>query len=162
MGLKMKLGIILLFALLALSPARAYAATVSDISKQFICQCGCNMVLFNCTHAECGSRSAMTALITQKLDQGQSEEQIIQFFVSQYGEQVLASPPKKGFNLTAWILPFAAILVGGLVIYITLKKWVRRGQENLATATVEAGEEDENYRRRLEEELSDFAERSFR
>lgn len=162
MGLKMKLGIILLFALIALFPARAYAATVSGISKQFICQCGCGMVLLNCTHAECGSRSTMTALITQKLDQGQSEAQITQFFVTQYGEQVLASPPKKGFNLMAWILPFAAILAGGLVIYVTLKKWVRRGQESLVTATVESGEWDEKYQHRLEEELSDFAERSFR
>lgn len=162
MGLKMKLGIIVLFALLALSPARAYAATVSDISKQFICQCGCNMVLLNCSHAECESRTAMTALITEKLDQGQSEAQITQFFVSQYGEQVLASPPKKGFNLTAWILPFAVILFGGLVIYVAVKKWVRRGQENLATSTVEAGEWDEKYRRQLEEELAEFAERSFR
>ncbi|MFQ5997453.1 MAG: hypothetical protein ACE5KP_07520, partial [Dehalococcoidales bacterium] len=83
MALKRKLGIILIFilALVFGFPARANAATVSDISKQLICQCGCTMVLLNCSHAECGSREAMTTLIAQKIDQGQSEEQIIQFFV---------------------------------------------------------------------------------
>ena len=58
MGLKVKFGIILIMAILAFSPARASAATVSDLSKQVICQCGCNMILLNCSHTECGSREA--------------------------------------------------------------------------------------------------------
>ena len=161
MGLKRKLSIILLLlTLLFFSPSRANAATVSDISKQLICQCGCNMVLLNCSHAECGSREAMTTLITQKIDQGQSEEQIIQFFIAQYGEQVLAAPPKRGFNLMAWIMPFAALLFGAGIIYITLKKWVRRETQSQTYIIVE--EEDEKYRHQLEEELKEFAERSFR
>jgi len=118
------------------------------------------MVLLNCSHAECGSREAMTTLITQKIDQGQSEEQIIQFFIAQYGEQVLAAPPKRGFNLMAWIMPFAALLFGAGIIYITLKKWVRRETQSQTYIIVE--EEDEKYRHQLEEELKEFAERSFR
>ncbi len=162
MGLKVKLSFILLMAILSLSPARANAQTVSDISKQFICQCGCNMVLLNCSHDECMVRDTMTTLIGQKLAQGQSEEQIIQLFVAQYGEQVLASPPKRGFNLMAWITPFAAILVGGGAIYIALKKWVKRGGHYQTEAVAGVEEEDEEYQHRLEEELEDFAERGFR
>ncbi len=162
MGLKVKLGLILLLAILSLSPARAYAATVSDISKQFICQCGCTLVLNSCTHAECSVGVPMTALIKQKLAQGQSEEQIIQFFVAQYGEQVLASPPKRGFNLMAWVTPFAAILLGAGVIYIIIKKWVWQGRRSQASAVAEADEKDEEYQRRLEKELDEFTDRSFR
>ena len=163
MGLKRKLGIILLLvALLFFSPARANAQTVSDVSKQLICQCGCNMVLLNCSHAECTSREAMTTLIKQKLAQGQSEEQIIQFFVAQYGEQVLASPTKRGFNLTAWVLPFAAILAGGGVVYIALKGWVRRGKIRQTNAVTKAEEVSEEYRHRLKKELEDFTGRGFR
>ncbi len=108
------------------------------------------------------SREAMTALIEQKLAQGQSEEEIIQFFVAQYGEQVMASPPKRGFNLVAWILPFAAILGGGGVIYFAVKAWVRRGEEHQTDAETEVEEGDEEYQRQLEEELKEFTERSFR
>ena len=163
MGLKRKLGIILLLvALLFFSPARANAQTVSDVSKQLICQCGCNIVLLNCSHAECTSREAMTTLIKQKLAQGQSEEQIIQFFVAQYGEQVLAAPPKRGFNLMAWVTPFVALLFGGGVIYIALKKWVRRGRLSQTYAMTEANEEDEKYQRQLKKELQEFTEGSFR
>ncbi len=163
MGLKGKLIVILLFiVLLSASPVRANGATVSDISKQLICQCGCGMVLADCSHAECTSRDTMTALIEQKLAQGQSEEEIIQSFVAQYGEQVLAAPPKRGFNLVAWGLPFVAILGGAGVIFIALKKWVRRGKIGQTTATPEAEEEDEKYQQRLTKELEEFRERGFR
>ncbi len=161
MGLK-KLVIIILLVLISTSPVRADSITVGDISKQLICQCGCTMVLSNCSHAECASQEAMTALIEQKLAQGQSEEQIIQSFVAQYGEEVLASPPKRGFNLVAWVLPFVAILGGGGVIYIALKAWVKRGKEYPTNAVAKAEEGDEEYQRRLEKELGEFTERGFR
>ncbi|MFC2010930.1 hypothetical protein ACFLUR_01395 [Chloroflexota bacterium] len=57
------LGIVLL----PVTPVMAASSAVCNISKQLICQCGCNMVLSNCSHAECTSRVAMTALIEQKL-----------------------------------------------------------------------------------------------
>ena len=161
MGLK-KLAIILLLFLLLASPVRADSATVSDISKQLICQCGCTLVLANCTHVECHSREAMTAFIEQEIAGGQSESQIIQSFVGQYGEQVLASPPKRGFNLVAWLLPFAAILAGGGIIYIALKKWVRRGRQSPTTAEADVEESDEEYQRQLEKELDEFTGSSFR
>ena len=104
----------------------------------------------------------MTAFIEQEIAGGQSEPQIIQSFVDQYGEQVLASPPKRGFNLVAWLLPFAVILVGGGIIYIAIKKWVWRGQQPTTTGEAEVEEGDEEYERRFEKELEEFTERGFR
>jgi cytochrome c-type biogenesis protein CcmH len=159
MGLKL-ISIVLFIMLFSVSPVRAEEETVSGISDQLVCQCGCTMVLSNCSHIECGSREAMTALIGQKLDQGQSEQQIIQFFVAEYGEQVLSAPSKRGFNLAAWITPFVVILVGGAVVYIALKKWTRRGRYSPVNTVVEAGDED--YKRQLDKELEEFTERGFR
>ena len=158
----MRPSIILLIAILSFSPAQVKAATASDISKELICQCGCTLVLANCTHSECMSRDTMTTLIEQKLAQGQSEEQIIQLFVAQYGEQVLASPPKRGFNLMAWVTPFAAILLGGGVIYIAIRKWVKRGQRAQISVVANVEEGNEEYRDQLEKELAEFTDRSFR
>ena len=162
MGLRKKFGVILLIILLSFPSARVSAATVSDISKQLICQCGCTMVLLNCSHVECGSREEMTTVIAEKLAQGQSTEQILQLFVAQYGEQVLASPPKRGFNLTAWIAPFAAIILGGGVIYAALRTWVGRSRSSVVSTTVESKQENGEYRRRLEKELEEYDGRGFR
>ncbi len=147
--------IILLFA----SPARADSATVSDISKQLVCQCGCGRVLDS--HV-CATQEAMVALIEQKLAQGQSEAEIIQFFVDQYGEQVLASPPKRGFNLTVWVMPFAVLIFGGGIIYSALKAWTKRGKIRQINTISEAEEGEEQYQRQLEKELEEFDERGFR
>ncbi len=162
MKIRGMLSTLILVLSVAFLPARASAATVSDIASQLICQCGCTLVLNNCTHEECHSRENMTALIEQQLAQGQSEEQSIQLFVTQYGEQVLAAPPKRGFNLTAWILPFAAILAGGGFIYFLIRKWVRRGGYSPVNVAAETEEMDAEYQHQLEEELKGFSERSFR
>ena len=154
--------LIIIIALLLLFPTQVMAATVDDIASQLICQCGCTAVLNNCTHVECHVRGTMTTAIRQGLDQGKSPEQLIDLFVRQYGEQVLASPPKRGFNLTAWILPFVAIAAGGLVVYILVRKWVRRGRETEAAADAPEPMESGEYWDRVEEELAGYSERSFR
>ena len=156
-----RLSIIILILLLFISPVRADSATVSNIAKQLFCRCAddCAMVLSECN---CAFQEEMIAVIEQKLAQGQSEEQIIQFFVAQYGEQVLAAPPKRGFNLMAWVTPFVAILLGGIAIYIALRKLVGRGARSQDYAVAESAKENEKYRRQVEEELADFSEGSFR
>ncbi len=150
-------------ALLPVIPVMgADPVSVDDIARQLVCQCGCNSVLNNCTHVDCSSREGMTTLIKQKLDQGQSPDQIIQSFVAQYGEKVLSSPPKRGFNLTAWILPFAAILIGAGVIYLAVKKWVKQGEQSHSEKVTGSQELNEKYQQRLEKELQEFGEKGFR
>ncbi|MFC2020650.1 cytochrome c-type biogenesis protein CcmH [Chloroflexota bacterium] len=159
------LTIVLLFFIFVVTPVKAAglgSLSVSDVSDQLVCQCSCGMILTNCSHLECGSREAMTAFIVQELDRGQTSPQIVQTFVLQYGEQVLSSPPKRGFNLVAWVLPFAALLAGAGIIYIALKKWLRRGMAYQTDAVVETQEEDGKYLLQLEKELKEFAGGSFR
>lgn len=162
MGLKKRFGIAILIALVTLFPIRADAATHSDVAKQLVCQCGCTQILNSCTHSTCMVREVMNTAISQQLADGQSEAQIIQFFVDQYGEQVLAAPPKRGFNLVAWILPFAVILVGGGVIYFAIRRWVKRDKETLVSADAETTVADAEYQRRLDKELKEFVGSGFR
>ncbi len=151
------LGIAFALALISASPV---SAAESSVTKELVCQCGCLMVLGSCSHDECHSRDEMTTIVAQKLAKGESQEQIIQYFVAQYGEQVLSAPTKQGFNLTAWITPFAAIIFGAGIIYVALRAWVQRGQSSQVTTTTP--EADDEYRRRLEKELAEFQERGFR
>lgn len=113
-------------------------------------------------YAECHVRETMINAIRQSLVwyQEKSPEQIVTLFVAQYGE--LASPPKKGFNLMAWTLPLSPSLWAVQEFYILMNKWVHRGREAGDSAAVpESGESDE-YRDRVEKDLADYSERSFR
>src|SRR5579863_7456128 len=70
----------------------------------------------------------MRAVIRQQLQQGQSEQQIIQYFVSRYGNSILWSPPKQGFTMLAWIIPIAILLAGALLLVLVLRGWLNTGR----------------------------------
>ena len=58
----------------------------------------------------------MRAVIKTKLLEGRSKEEIIDYFVSSYGETILASPPPRGFSVILWLLPVLSVLIGAAVI----------------------------------------------
>lgn len=70
----------------------------------------------------------MRAVIRQQLQQGQSEQQIIQYFVSRYGNSILWAPPKQGFTILAWIIPIAILLSGALLLVLVLRGWLAGGR----------------------------------
>ena len=77
--------------------------------------------------------------------------------MDQYGEAVLAAPTKKGFNLTAWILPFLGLFIGVWIVRTSIVKWVRKREEMVASAPAQkADEADSKYRKKLREELEKF------
>ena len=58
----------------------------------------------------------MKAVIRQKIEDGDSNQQIRDYFVERYGEIVLASPEAGGFNLIAWVMPVVIFLGGALLV----------------------------------------------
>lgn len=93
------------------------------------------------------------------IDSGKTEDQILNVFVSQYGQTVLAAPPKKGFNLTAWLIPFGGFLAGAGILSIYLNKQRRsfreneKKQEDDPTKQGPSVEGEDYYRDRLKSEL---------
>ena len=72
----------------------------------------------------------MRNLVREQVQQGKSREEIQAYFVSRYGEYVLLSPPKRGFNLLVWGLPFLAIAAGGGVVYLVARHWAAQAPAN--------------------------------
>ena len=89
------------------------------------------------------------------MKQGQSKEEIIRSFVNLHGEKILSAPTKKGFNITAWVLPFFALLLGGVALFHTLKRWLSTKGELGKREGIEPHEE-EIYLERVKEELRKF------
>ncbi len=133
----------------------ASAVTVGEIAQGLTCTCGCNMVVSACEGTmECSAAANIKDQIVAKLNTGQTKEEIIAFFVNRYGEQILAAPTKRGFNLTAWILPFAAVLFGIGVVYLLLKSWASQTRPKSDAMTFK--QEDSTYLDRVEKELKTF------
>ena len=73
----------------------------------------------------------MRVMVREKLAQGDSRSEILQFFVDRYGPGVLAEPPKSGFNLLVWVIPPIALLLGSGILATTVLA-MRRGHHRYA------------------------------
>ncbi len=76
----------------------------------------------------------MRGVIRQKLEAGESREQILRFFVERYGEAILAEPPARGFTLGVWVAPVLVLLGGLVVVGAVLRSWRRGGAVSQAAA----------------------------
>ena len=96
----------------------------------------------------------MRDLVLKKLRQGETEEQILQYFESRYGERAMAMPNKRGLNLILWFLPFLFVVLLIIVIYYLIRHWSAKGPGETVTPIEEAKLAE--YEERLEKELKDF------
>ena len=90
----------------------------------------------------------------KKLAQGWNEAQIKEYFVAQYGDRVLASPPARGLNWLVYIVPPLAILVGVFILYQAFRAWHKPTSADTESVVDPASTPDDEYVARLEEELS--------
>lgn len=94
----------------------------------------------------------MRAQIRAALARGKSEEEILQAYVVQYGERVLAKPTKQGFNLLAWTLPFVALVAGGLILW----RFLHRHTALPPVPAVVVNDPNDPYAQRMELELKEL------
>ncbi|HSR47383.1 MAG TPA: cytochrome c-type biogenesis protein [Anaerolineales bacterium] len=134
-------------------PAFAQEPTPSDdevnaIAKQLYCPVCENIPLDVCPTQAC---EQWRGTIREKLALGWSEDQIKDYFVAQYGDRVLATPPARGLNWLVYVLPPLVILASAVLLGMTLRRWERPVE---ATPKPHASETDADpYAQRLEEEL---------
>jgi cytochrome c-type biogenesis protein CcmH len=65
------------------------------------------------------------AFIRARIAQGQSKSQIESELVDNFGPSILAAPPKRGWDLLAWLLPLAGLGLGAIVLGILAWRWTR-------------------------------------
>jgi cytochrome c-type biogenesis protein CcmF len=101
-----------------------------DLQYELICMCGtCGRKrIGECT---CSMAADQRAELAALVAAGKTYDEIIDHFVAQWGSQeVLAAPIDEGFNRLAWVLPYAAGLVGIVVVAGTAVRWSRRSGES--------------------------------
>lgn len=78
----------------------------------------------------------MRGIVRDKLADGETDEQIKQFFVERYGPSVLLEPPRQGFSLTAWVVPPLAVTAGVGMYFMALRIMRRtaRGKDSIDAA----------------------------
>jgi len=122
---------------------------VHDVAAQLRC-----VVCQNLSVADSPSEMAsqMRAIIRERLAAGESPAEVQRYFVDRYGEWILLSPPRRGFNLLVWLVPLGAVLLGLALTAALVWRWThRRGAVPSAPIVVDAAM-SERIRRELEGE----------
>lgn len=144
-----------------LVPAQALsseqAPTLAEVENEVYCPT-CKTLL-SISNAPVADR--MRAFIGQWIADGDTKSEIKEKLVAQFGEAVLAAPPKEGFNLLVWVLPFLGLGVAGVAIGYLALRWTRasggRAGPGAEEAALNGGHRlDPELERRLDEELARF------
>ena len=97
--------------------------TVHDVAAQLRC-----VVCQSLSVADSPSETAsqMRGIIRERLAAGESPAEVRAYFVEKYGEWILLAPPKSGFNLLVWVVPFASLGLGLVLVAVVLRRWSRK------------------------------------
>lgn len=134
---------------LAVASAQSKAVseeTVHEVASRLRC-----VVCQNLSVADSPSEMAgqMRAIIRERLAAGESPDEVQRYFVQRYGEWILLSPPRRGFNLLVWVLPFVFVIAGLAVVAILVRQWTRRPRATAESVPVDAAM-SERIRREVE------------
>ena len=147
-----------LLAVLALGLAGTAAAseknpTLAELEREVICPtCHTTLEMSSSPIAD-----RMRAFIRARIAAGDTKSEIKAKLVEEFGQGVLAAPPKRGFDLLAWALPLTGAALAAVVLAILARRW-------LAKPAPASGRPSSNGRapldpeleRRLDEELARF------
>ncbi len=111
--------------------------------------------------AACDSSAGdvLRGVIREKMfKEGLGKEQVFAYLAQTYGDEVLAAPPKRGFNWIAWLAPFAVTVGGGAIVFLALEKWVIPAgkADNHADRSKTAPPIDPEYEDKLNNELKRY------
>jgi len=89
--------------------------------------------------------------IREMVAEGKSRDEIMDIYVAKYGERILAAPRPEGFNALAYILPWAALILGAGLLFMLIKR-LRAPAPAKATAAAP----DARYSAMVEKEMKEF------
>lgn len=126
--------------LLTVIVVTAFSACVSEndltpeqrsytLDRELMCPI-CDGQTIDQSHAQIATD--MKVIVRQKIAEGESNEQIRDYFVARYGEIVLASPDASGFNLLVWLMPVVIAGGGGLAVVWVLKNMRRTSKAKMS------------------------------
>ncbi len=133
------------------------ADEVNKIAREVYCPVCESTPLDVCQTQACAD---WREVIRSKLAQGETEQDVYDYFAEQYGGRVLSTPPREGLNLLLWIMPVAAVVIGG-IFFVRFMKNLRMDDEDddenggeTAVSAPPAPPSDDDYIAQVERELN--------
>ncbi|MBI3683199.1 MAG: cytochrome c-type biogenesis protein CcmH [Acidobacteria bacterium] len=136
---------------LAQSSSDLLTPAIRRVGGTLACLCGsCKNTVATCQMLGCHYSSPARERIAKMQAAGMTDEAVIDDFVKREGKRALAVPPAEGFNLLSWVMPFVAIAIGLVAIYL----YVKRYRKPAASPPVVDNAALERYHEEIENDLA--------
>ena len=155
-ALALVLAALAALAVAAPAPASEQSPTLAELERELVCPtCETTLAMSNSPIAD-----RMRADIRARIEAGQTKSEIKAAMVEQFGEAVLAAPPRSGFNWLAWLLPFGGLAGAAVVVTLLARRWLRLRPAPAPAAGAPGANGvpplDPALERRVDEELARF------
>jgi cytochrome c-type biogenesis protein CcmH len=147
------LAAVILWAATPIASGQTAKPVNEDVVHEVAAQLRC-VVCQNLSVADSPSEMAsqMRGIIRERLAAGENPAEVQRYFVERYGEWILLSPPRHGFNLLVWLLPLGAVLAGLAAAALLIRRWTRRARTAPTMPAKVDAAMSERIRRELERE----------
>ena len=126
-----------------------------DLNHRLMCTCGCAEILGECNHVGCPNSTGELNELRTGIANGMSDKEILDSFVAKYGAVVLAAPTGHGFDLVAWIAPFAVFGAALLGTILLVRRWSVGGLRRLPPGRRHTDPAELERRERIRRETGD-------
>jgi cytochrome c-type biogenesis protein CcmH/NrfF len=138
-------------AALAQTASEKPSVDVRRVGARLQCQCGCKDSVATCSMLECHFSKPAKERIAQMQGVAMSDEQIVQAFIRDYGMAIYLATP----NAFGWIVPYATVGFGVVLILLFLRKYKAKPMTGLGT--IEADDlELAKYKEQIEKDTANL------
>ena len=135
-----------IFPLIFLSLVFASKELSIDIKNSLMSPCCWAGTVYDMSH-----NPEMEDEIDSLLKEGKTKNQILDLYVSIYGERILAIPMAKGFNLMAWFGP----VIMAVISFLFILKYLKSSNNNSKLKNIN-NNSNLSFSEQIENELKEF------
>ena len=122
----------------------------NDLGHRLMCTCGCAQLLGECNHVGCPESGRERDELKNLIAGGKTDQEILTWFSGKYGATMLAAPTTQGFDLVAWIAPFAVFAAALLGTILLVRRWANVSVGKTLSPSLETPADDPADRERRE------------
>ena len=101
-------------------------ARYQNLGGKIMCTCSCAQMLLKCNHVGCPNSAQMISELRANVNNNRSDEEVLNWFRTNWGVTAVVEPSTHGFELLAWVLPAAGLGLGLLVVIVLIRSWKLR------------------------------------
>ena len=122
---------------------------VDEVASRMFCPVCENEPLDACYNTTC---LQWKAEIRRQLEAGRTPDEIVNYFVTTYGQHVVGVPQDIGLKILSYIAPILGVVIALVIAFFTFQRWQQSSPKE-EKSPVQTSQNEDNYRSQIERDV---------